>query len=233
MRAQQSHLVLACLASLCFLPVLVGCGDEEEPDPNAIICHEEQPVRAVGTVGGDAVNYTRSLNDGNLATGELVGERTARRFVVELGDVLIDPEDPSSESAPLIVSFQTNASAPEGGSLAEDINLLLQGGTDTLEIVDLPLDQYCDITQGKICARFGRDDTGDRELTNEGTLVHAARSGTLTIKNWTSTRADIMWDLEIGPSVEGAREGGVLKGCTSVAVGLTQSGSEPLRVLVP
>jgi hypothetical protein len=209
-----------------------GCA-EEVTDADAITCGPAQPLRAQGMFAGRTINYTRSEANGNLASDALTGERFDRRVVFDLGLVPADPDDPQSAPTPLIISLQSNASHPNGASIAENINRSLRDNGDTFTVVNRPLDQLCDPTQGELCVRVGLDQTSTRELTDQDGDVHPAASGTVTVTAWTSTRIQLRYDLQLDPALLGGAEGGTLSGCADVAVGLTQAGREPLKVLGP
>lgn len=219
------RLALSCL--LLPLALLSACGDEETA-PSAIECNPTLPVYAEGNLGGLAVNYQRSEQANNLNPAAPVGERSSRRIAVLMGELTPEGED---APLPLILSLQTNTVDPGGSNLAENVLRRLDEG-DGLEVVEKPLDQYCDPEAGQLCARVGLDDTQAFGLTDEAPLVHPATEGEITIQAWTSTRVTLTWDLTLGPALKGGGdEGGALKGCLDAQIGLTQDGVDPLRVI--
>jgi hypothetical protein len=222
---------LHALLAAALLLAATGCA-EEVTDTDAITCGPAQPLRAQGMFAERTIDYTRSEANGNLASDTLTGERFDRRVVFDLGTVPADPDDPQSAPTPLIISLQSNASHPNGASLAENINRHLRNG-DTFTVVHRPLDQLCDPTTGELCVRVGLDQTSTRELTDQDDDVHPAASGTVTVTAWTSTRIQLQYDLQLDTALQGGAEGGTLRGCADVAVGLTQAGREPLKVLGP
>jgi hypothetical protein len=211
----------ALLAGLLLLAA--GCGDED-PGGASISCSATQPVQVLGSWQGRDVSYTRSEERGNLAPETLVGNRAERHVVVNLGMIPVDPEDPEGEQQPLIISLQTNAQAPNSSPLAENLGRYLDQ-SDTLEVVDLDADSYCDVNSGEICAWIGLDTTGGRQLLNqEGGQIMKAIGGQVIVNRWTSTQVKLGWEVEL-------EEGQMLRGCVDAALGLTSNGTQPLRVI--
>lgn len=211
----------ALLAAVALLAA--GCGDEE-PKGASISCGPARPVQILGSWQGRDISYTRSEEEGNLAPESAVGNRAERHVVVDLGMIPVDPEDPSSEQMPLILSLQTNAQATNGSPLAENLGRYLDE-SDTLAVVNKEPDAYCDVNQGEICVWVGLDTTGGRQLLGQnGGQVQRATGGEVIVNRWSSTQVKLGWELEL-------EDGQTLRGCVDAALGLTANGVQPLRVI--
>ncbi len=206
-----------------------GCGEEEPaPDPNAIVCNVSQPTKTIGMVGDVEGDFT--LASGFTAE-TMLGERTDRRLTFNLGEVefIVPGMDP--EMRPRILVLQTNVADPNGSDLLENLNRFLQDSDDnTLEVVDVADDEYCDVAEGKICARFGLDNIPDGQLNQDG-VIHKGVGGTVTFDTWTATRVKLHWDIEFGPNISKQFDDsdGELEGCFESSVAPPQGGSEILR----
>lgn len=223
------------LIALAVGAVLWGCGEEAEPEDTT--CSGVQPIRIVGDVGEVAGGFLRNSEEGTLAPEAVVGELTDRRVTLDMGDVefLVAGSD-EPELRPRRLVFQTNIADPDGSNLLENLNRRINsGGEDArvLQVVNKPIEEYCDVEAGEICVRFGLDTTSDDELVKESDpVVHEGISGTVTIKTLTATRFDAEWDVEFGPNVSkfGDMGSGQLTGCFAGQRGNAAAGVEPLEV---
>ncbi len=233
MSAQSLVMWLSMSAALPL--VAVGCGEEVVPEDTS--CSGGQPLRVIGEAGEIDGTFIRNNTLGTLAVDVPVGEVTDRRITVDMGTVefLVAGSD-EAEERPRLLVLQTNVADPEGSNLLENLNRRLNSGVegaDTLQVVNRDEGEYCDVEQGEICARFGLDNTANRELEKDSDgVVHLGVGGQVRVKTLTSTLIALEWDVEFGPNISkfGDASSGQLEGCLSTQRGNAAAGIEPLEV---
>lgn len=207
---------LAPLAALALLlGLLTGCGEEEMADPDAIVCSASQKIKTLGAVGEV---------DGAFASATLEGELTPRRVTLGMGEVEYLPAgatEPVMRSRILV--FQTNLADPDGRELLINIERRISElGEDgrSFEIVERDIAEYCDVQQGELCARFGLDDSNNRELV-EDKVIFPGVGGTVTFTTLSSTRLAAEWEIDLGANLQNEFDtsSGQLEGCFDAVKG--------------
>lgn len=221
-RPLASRLLLLALP----LPLLLAaCGDEETAEPDTIACSASQRLEARGGVGDVPGDLTQSTLSGLLAV---------RRIAIDMGEVTFTPQGASEPvTRPRVLTFQTNTANPDGRDLFGSISRLADqsDGDLTFEIVNQPDGTFCDVNNGELCARFGLEDTPNRELTDDN-IIHPATSGTLIFTQVSSTVLAASWDLDLGPNLanEFDESTGNLQGCFYATIGAgTGENTNPLQ----
>jgi len=212
----MSHRRIAAVTVLVLLALLaVGCGDEEEADPNAIVCDASQKIKTLGGVGEV---------DGAFAGATLEGELTPRRISLGMGEVDYLPQGATEPDrrARLLV-FQTNLADPGGRELLINIERRIsEVGEDgrTFQIVNRDLTTYCDVQAGELCARFGLDDSANGELV-EDNVIHPGVGGSITFTALSATRLAAEWDVDLGANLQNEFDtsSGDLRGCFDAVKG--------------
>ncbi len=213
------------LAALPLALLTAACGDEEAAEPDTIACSASQRLETRGGVGDVP---------GDLTQKTLSGLLTARRIAIDMGEVTFTPQGASEPvTRPRVLTFQTNTANPEGRELLEVLGLRADqsDGDLSFQIVNQPDGAFCDVNNGQLCARFGLEDTPNRELTDDN-IIHPATSGTLTFTQVSSTVLAASWDLDLGPNLanEFDESTGNLQGCFYATIGAgTGENTNPLQ----
>lgn len=221
---------LLCALLTLMVSLTAACGDEDNDD-EGIVCRASKPVVNKGTVGDYTATYTRSSEKGNLNAEMEVGERNGQRVVVLL-DEFPNPiaED---EMVPMLISFQTNVTDPNGSNISENIlRRIDSSGSTTFQVVQKAHDEYCNVGDGEICVRVSIDETDTRNLSDENRVVFEGISGTVTFSTWNSNTLAAEWDVEFGPLLSSGETGsqGSLQGCFEASTSFISGGIEKIRV---
>lgn len=208
---------------------LTACGEAGEDEADLTTCTELLPIRAEGQVGDVLGNYRRAAVDGNVNPTEAVGEMTSRRITLLMGEVEFTPAGGEPEMRPRIMTLQTNMEGAQNFQEAISNRNRLFG--PDFDVIDKPVDQYCNPDEGEMCVRFGLDNTLNNELASD-TVIHTGQSGTVSVKTFTAGRMHLTFDVEFGPNImnEFDESSGSLEGCFDVRLGAERAGVTPLEV---
>lgn len=214
--------------ALTAVAVLAGCGDTAEDEAGFTDCSELLVLRSEGDVGDILGNYRRSTLDDNLDPEAPVGEMTTRRIALFLGEVEFTPAGGAPEMRPRLMTIQTNV---EERRLLDELSDRKRLFGPDFDVIDKPIDQYCDPAQGELCVRFGLDNTANNELVAD-TVIHTGVSGTIGVQTVTAGRLRMTFDVDFGPNIQNEfdESGGHLEGCFDARLGDDRAGVVPLDV---
>ena len=209
--------------------LLSACGEDAQQAQDTTACSEFRPLSVTGEIGELAVNSVRLSGD-NLRPEEDVGELTSRRITIFLGDVEYTPPGGTPDLRPQILTLQTNVEGRR--PLQESIDERRRGFGNEFDVIDKPLDTFCDPEEGELCVRFGLDAAENNELNDGDNPIHTGQSGTVTFETFTAGRIKVLLDVAFGSNIENEfdESEGRLQGCFDVRVGVDGGDRTALEV---